>query len=134
MLAAVKEDEAIPQFRKAREDDRFLISKDVEVNLPEFTSRCGVQFNEITMRMLWSVRSKDIHVELTDANVRYILAALGASDKEERKEKVVPKGEDGEAPRSPKRRRRLKRRKSQEEGACPHADVHQEPDESRGPA
>ena len=124
----------MPQFRKAREDDRFLVSKDLEVDLPPFTSRCGVQFSGITCRMLWSVKSKDLHIEVNEAILRYIFAALGSSEREEKKEKVVPEDEGGDAPRSPKKKRRLKRRKSQEtkeEDAGRPADVPQEPDESR---
>ena len=123
----------MPRFRQAREDDRFLVSKDLEVDLPPFTSSCGVQFSGITCRMLWSVKSKDLHVEVTEANLRYIFAALGASQREEKKEKGAPKDEGGDAPRSPKKRRRLRRRKSQEtkeEDAGRPADVPQEPDES----
>ena len=134
MLANVKEGEPRPQFRKAREEDRFLVSKDLEVDLPPFTSSFGVQFSGITCRMLLSVRSNDIHVELTEKNLRYIFAALGSSEREEKKEKGVPKDEEGDAPRSPKRKRRLRRRKSQEtkeEDAGRPADVSQEPDESR---
>ena len=87
--------------------------------------------------MLWSVKSKDLHIEVNEAILRYIFAALGSSEREEKKEKVVPEDEGGDAPRSPKKKRRLKRRKSQEtkeEDAGRPADVPQEPDESRWPA
>eukprot|EP00435_Cladocopium_sp_Y103_P017703 s5186_g4.t1 len=95
MMAAVKGDEPAPRFRQAREDDRFLIAKDLEVNLPPSD---GVEFEGISCRMLWSVKSKDLQVELTETNLRYIFAALECSDPIEKKEKAPPTDGDQAVP------------------------------------
>jgi hypothetical protein len=121
MMAGMKEG---PRFRQAREDDRFLIAQEISVWLPPFTSSDGIEFEGISCRMLWHVKSKDLHVELNETNLRYIFAALECSDPIEKKEKA-PKGEQ-DAPKSPRKRRRLKRRKSQEsEGASHPADAQE---------
>ena len=114
MLAAVQEGEPVPRFRQAREDDKFLVAKDLEVSLPPFTASDGTQFASIRCRMMWSVKSKDLHIELTETNLRYIFAALECSEREEKKEKGTSKDDGQDAPRSPRKRRRLKRRQSQE--------------------
>lgn len=124
MMAGMKEGEPQPRFRQAREDDRFLIAQEISVWLPPFTSSDGIEFEGISCRMLWHVKSKDLHVELNETNLRYIFAALECSDPIEKKEKA-PKGEQ-DAPKSPRKRRRLKRRKSQEsEGASHPADAQE---------
>ena len=65
------------------------------------------------MTMLWSVKSRDLDVELEEGNLRYIIAALSASDVVVKEEVAAEPMEEA----SPKRkRRRLKKRPSAEEG------------------
>eukprot|EP00435_Cladocopium_sp_Y103_P040437 s3284_g11.t1 len=49
-------------------------------------------------RMLWSVKSKDLQVELNETNLRYIFAALECSDPIEKKEKAPPTDGDQAVP------------------------------------
>ena len=110
MLSGVREGEAPPKIRPSREDDKWFISRVVHVEFPEVEA-FGMPAREMTM--LWSIRSRDLEVELEEGNLRYIIAALSASD-------AVVKADAPEEPKeqpSPKRkRRRLKKRPSAEEG------------------
>ena len=84
-MAFVKEGEPVPRFRQAREDDKFLVAKDLPVDLLPFTSSDGIQFESISCMMLWSVNSKDFHIELSEKNLRYCFAALECLEREEKK-------------------------------------------------
>ena len=110
MLNALQEGEAPPRIRHPREDDKWVISRLVVVDFPEVEA-FGMAAREMTM--LWSIRSRDLDVELEEGNLRYIIAALSASD-------AVVKAEVAAEPKemaSPRRkRRRLKKRPSAEEG------------------
>ena len=74
MQAGLQEGEKPPKMRAAREDDKFVISRDVEVDMDAMTTpdgKCG----PLRMRLMWSVRSKDVCVELTEENLRYCTAS-----------------------------------------------------------
>lgn len=116
------------KIRAAREDDRFVISRDVEVKLPAIeTPEEGEVHGSISCLMLWSVRSEDIQIELTQANVRYCLMALKHSPPvpKEKPEDCV----EGEATNSgkcaspKKKRRKLKPRKSKEQDGLEEANI-----------
>ena len=110
MLSGVQEGEAPPKIRPPREDDKWFVSRMVHVEFPEVEA-FGMPAREMTM--LWSIRSRELEVELEEGNLRYIIAALSASD-------AVVKAEVAAEPKemaSPRRkRRRLKKRPSAEEG------------------
>ena len=110
VLSGVQEGETPPKIRPAREDDKWVISRMVLVEFPEVEA-VGMAAREMTM--LWSVKSRDLDVELEEGNLRYIIAALSASDVVVKEEVAAEPMEEA----SPKRkRRRLKKRPSAEEG------------------
>ena len=120
MLSGVQDGEEPPKFRQAREDDKFVIARCVSVTLPAFTDGQGSAVDETEMHMLWSVKSKDIHIDLTDQNLRYCFSALECSP-------AVEKGRDEQKIASPKKKRRkLKWRPSKEADA---AELPQAPQE-----
>ena len=111
LLKSVADGEKPPRLRAARDEDKFLVSKSVEITLPPVDGRAAH-----TCRVLWKIKSRDLHIELTNSNLAHVLASLACSPPAEKKKKPL-KG-------SPKRKRRLKRRMSDEATAA--ADVHQE--------
>ena len=71
----MQEGEPQPKLRPAREDDKFIVSRDVVVVLPEFEHDDEV-FGPLECRMLWSVKAKEVHVELTEKPVpRYLVVS-----------------------------------------------------------
>lgn len=129
MTAALADGEKKPKFRKVRDDDKFIICRSLNVELPAFTAADGTEIDGIQCRMLWALKAKDLHVELSEENLRYCFAALANSEPIEKKSKK-PRDEDGAEPAqcsSPRKRRRLKRRLSQEQGErAASADVVEE--------
>lgn len=108
----MQEGEPQPKLRPAREDDKFIVSRDVVVVLPEFEHDNEV-FGPLECRMLWSVKAKEVHVELTEANLRYVFAALQHSPPAEKKIEKKSKGEGCVAASPKRKRRKLKKRPSQ---------------------
>lgn len=83
------------------------MSRDVVVTFPEG--------NEV--RMLWSVKSRELHIELSEQSLRFCFESLANSRPEEKKKKQkkdpAEPDEEAEAMSPPKRKkRRLKRRSS----------------------
>ena len=113
MLSGVQEGETPPRFRSAREDDKWVISRVVTVEFPEVEA-FGMAAREIAV--LWSVKSRDIDVELDHGNLQYVIAALSASDVVVKAEVPAESVEKVEKASPKKKRRRLKRRPSAEEG------------------
>ena len=70
-------------------------------------------FGPLECRMLWSVKAKEAHVELTEANLRYVFAALQHSPPAEKKIEKKSKGEGCVAASPKRKRRKLKKRPSQ---------------------
>ena len=130
MTAALADGEKKPKFRKVRDDDKFIICRSLNVELPAFTAADGTEIDGIQCRMLWDLKAKDLHVELSEENLRYCFAALANSEPIEKKSKK-PRDEDGAEPAqcsSPRKRRRLKRRLSEQGERAASADkVEEEP-------
>jgi hypothetical protein len=76
MTAALADGEKKPKFRKVRDDDKFIICRSLNVELPAFTAADGTEIDGIQCRMLWALKAKDLHVELSEENLRYCFAAL----------------------------------------------------------
>lgn len=104
-MKSVEAGEKPPRLRPARDEDRFLVAKSVAIELPPIVDGEGEGH---ACRCLWKVKSKDIHIELTNENVAHVLASLACSPPAEKKRKEKP------IKASPKRRRRVKRRVSEE--------------------
>ena len=105
MLSEVQEGETPPKMRQAREDDRLIIARDILVMFPSFHDVNGVEMPEREMRLLWSVKSKDIHVELTEDNIIYCLKALEVSEEMEPQQVQ----EEVQVQKSPKRKKRKRK-------------------------
>lgn len=75
MASGLQEGESQPEFRHPREDDKFIISPVVQVALPPLLDGTP----GITAKMMWSVRSRDIAIELLPQNLKYCFAALRQS-------------------------------------------------------
>ena len=119
MQNGLQDGESAPKrFRQAREDDKFVIARDVMVSLPPIRAQ-NMEIEGIDARMLWSVKSKDIHVELVEQNLLYCFAALECSPPVEKKSAAA--GEDADDSQNPqvlspgkKKKRKLKKVKSRE--------------------
>ena len=67
MQAGLQEGEKPPKMRAAREDDKFVISRDVEVTMNKITTPDG-EYGPLTMRLMWSVKSRDVAIEFKEEN------------------------------------------------------------------
>ena len=110
MQAGLQEGEKPPKMRAAREDDKFVISRDVEVTMNKITTPDG-EYGPLTMRLMWSVKSRDVAIELKEENVQYCMAALKHSAPAV---KAQPAEGDSVKASPKKRRRKLKRTRSAE--------------------
>ena len=111
MQAGLQEGEKPPKMRAAREDDKFVISRDVEVPMEKITTPDG-EYGPLTMRLMWGVRTRDVAIELNEENLQYCMAALKHSAPAV---KALPAEGDPAVKASPKKRRRkLKRTRSAE--------------------
>ena len=117
-LKESEDDQPMHRLRAAKDDDGVLIDKRfVMIRLPAF-SEPGREFPEISCRVLWQIKGANVWLELTEATVTYVLAALRVSERFVKQKKL--RG-------SPKRRRKLRRRASEslpraeEEETIPYA-------------
>ncbi|CAK9064419.1 unnamed protein product, partial [Durusdinium trenchii] len=80
-LKESEDDQPMHRLRAAKDDDGVLIDKRfVMIRLPAF-SEPGREFPEISCRVLWQIKGADVWLELTEATLTYVLAALRVSER-----------------------------------------------------
>lgn len=122
MLASVREGEPVPKRRPARNSDKLLVGRTVVVTLPAFGTQPSV-----AAKMLWETKGDQIEVELTEANLQYVIHALRASPPAPKRKSTTGANGDGMShEKSPRKKRRLKKRPSEalaEEGHVQQGDA-----------
>ena len=112
MLEHLHDGEKPPEkMRVAKNSDKLLVSRSVDVLLPG-----GGPVQPLMAKMLWQVTGDEIWIELTERNLRYVLASLSSSAPAVKKVKQV------DAKASPKKRRKLKKRISQPQEEPPEEE------------
>lgn len=131
--------EKLEKCRRAREQDQYIAGRTVLATLPRIDKEPW-QHPGLSMRMLWSVKSPDIWIELTEENLDYVRRCIRAT---------LPKEDDAQPTRRrrklrepnagspPSRRRRVlqnRKREQEEAHASPEPVQANEPEPGALPA
>ena len=121
--AAVEAGENPPEkVRAAVEDDEWLCGRHVALDLPPVPGHAG-----ISTRVLWGVKGADLYMQLTTDNLKYVKAAILASEPSERRRSKKPRADDQpEAERMPRRPGRPRRPREQPQAEEQRSDADME--------
>lgn len=127
------------KFRPAKDLDRYVVGSSVLVTGDSILENDVVVHQGLTFRMRWQISGKALWIELTRANLEYVLLSIKHSkivEKKSKTKKLDSEGLEGALKNplegSPKRRgrRRAKRHKSDshhEEKLAEQAPVEEQP-------
>ena len=115
--AAVEAGETPPEkVRAAVADDEWLCGRHLALDLPPVPGHPG-----LSARVLWGVKGADLYMQLTTDNLKYVKAAILASEPSERRQSKKAPADDRQGPeRMPRRPGRPRRAREQ-----PQAEEHQ---------